>query len=117
VVAVERYRKVQESALAEEAEKILKTFFDHESQLYINITDREERAVRSRAEKKEYSSDLFDTPYRDVMSQLDGILLLWKSTSEYQKVLTEANFRNSNELQKRESESIQLDTLQQIKLS
>jgi len=117
VVAVERYRRVEEAERQAEAAKIIKTFLDDESQLYINVNHKEENEVREKAQRKEYRSNLFDGAYQDVLSQLDGILLRWKSTSEYRQVLAEANVRNSVDNQVKEANSNQLEMLQEIKLA
>jgi len=113
VVAVDHYKKITEGEREKEAKKIYNVFLQEESQLFVNVNDAESKKIQGEIQAARFTRDLFDGCYKDVMGQLEGILLRWKTTEQYKEVLSQANFRNSNSITNpsRESINLQMDQL------
>jgi len=96
VVAVEHFKKIEESEREKEAKKIFRVFLQAESQLFVNVNENEVRKVASEMEAGNYSPQLFEGCYKDVHSQLEGVLLRWKTTSDYRNVLQASSVRRES---------------------
>jgi len=96
LAAVERYRSKEDSERDKEAKKIFNVFFQEESQLFININDAESKRVAKEIQLGRFPVDLFDSCYHDVHSQLEGILIRWKTTAEFKNLIFTADERKSS---------------------